>query len=164
MKENDFELDISIYNKHDFLKKIGILLKTAIFLTGVSSIISIGGIIVAVQQSVWNKIGVATFVWKIILSVIGILIFGSLIKILADKKPFSKTLTWSIRIIGILLVITSFLLPRLNDYQPSGFEIFAFKKGVLFDGYTFLSGIILIILGNVIMAGFEMQKEMDDIL
>lgn len=164
MKENDFELDISKYDKNDFLKRIGILLKIAIFLMGVSSAARLLGIVADVRQSAWNRIGMADFVWEMILFIIGIIVLGSLIKIVVDKKPFSKTLTWSIHIIGILLVITSLLLPRLNGYHSSGFEILSYKNAVFCDGYILLPGIVLIILGNVIMAGFDMQKEMDDIL
>ena len=35
---------------------------------------------------------------------------------------------------------------------------------VLIDGVEFLAEVLLIILGNVVMAGFVMQKEMDEIL
>lgn len=35
---------------------------------------------------------------------------------------------------------------------------------VLIDGKMLVPGILLIVLGNLVMAGFDMQKEMDEIL
>lgn len=164
MDRNDFRTDISGYQKKDFLKQIGGIFMAAVCLTGLCSIAGIWSIVRGIQQSVWNEIGAASFTWNAFRTVIMILIFGSLVKIAVDEKPFSKTLTWSIRIIGLLFVIASFTIPRLEGYQSSGFEIFSSGSFVLIDGAILIIGLLLIILGNIVMAGFSIQKEMDEIL
>ena len=88
----------------------------------------------------------------------------TLVKILVDEKPFSKTLTWCIRIMGVMFMASAVIFPRLSGFQSSGFDIFASGDFVLIDGKMLVPGILLIVLGNLVMAGFDMQKEMDEIL
>ena len=84
--------------------------------------------------------------------------------LLYTSKPFSGTLTWCIRIIGALFVLASLVIPRLDGYQPSDFRILSSGDFVLIDGSILIFGLLLIILGNIVMAGFSMQKEMNEIL
>lgn len=163
MRKNDFGVDTRSTEKRDFLKRIGVLLGLAIFLTGLCSVAGVVFLIIGVRN---EGIGVLRtfefwmreFFWLVMLPA-----FAALVKIALDEKPFSVTLTWSIRIIGFLFVIGAAVFPRLEGYRSSGFEILSYK-GVGFDGSFLLPGILLIILGNVIMAGFDMQREMDEIL
>lgn len=164
MDDNVFRADTATPRKKDFLKQIRIVLVVAIFLTGISALVGMIGIFNGIRESLWNEIGMAFFAWKILLSVSTLIIFIGLLKIAVDKKPFSKTLTWSIRIIGFLFVFASFMIPRLSGYQTSGFELFSSGSFVLIDGVIFVPGLVMIILGSIIMAGFTMQKEMDEIL
>lgn len=164
MRENDFNLDTTVQEKRVFLKKNGILFGAALFLTGMTSLIGLMALSVMITDSAWRQTEQAAFAWYMVLTVIMILIFVSLVKIVADKKPFSKTLTWSIRMIGILLLIASFTIPRLAGYRSSGYDLIAWGNYVLIDAAAFIPGLLLIILANIIMAGFYMQKEMDEIL
>lgn len=66
--------------------------------------------------------------------------------------------------IGVLLMAAAFLLPRLEGYRPSGFDIISSGDFVLIDGIEFLPGMLLIILSSMIKAGFAMQREIDEIL
>lgn len=125
---------------------------------------SITFFIIGIQESIWREIGMAAFVWRTFIEVITLIIFFSLIMLIINKRPFSKNLTWSIRIIGILFAIAAFVIPRLQGYESSGIEIFASGSFVLIDGAILIPGLLLIILGNIIMAGFDMQKEIDEIL
>lgn len=164
MNENDFYTNVAVFEKKDFLKRIGWILGIAIFLTGVFSIGGISGVIWEIQNGALRGDGRAFLAREILMSVTGIIIFVSLIKIVIDEKPFSKTLTWSIRIIGILFVAASIIIPRLSGFQSSGFDIFSYGKFILIDGALLFPGLLLTILGNILMAGFEMQKDMDEIL
>lgn len=56
------------------------------------------------------------------------------------------------------------LLPRLQGYESSGFEILHFGDVTLIDGFILLPGLLLLILSSLIESGFTMQKEMDEIL
>jgi predicted transporter len=164
MKENDFTTDITAVGKKNFLHRIGACFMAAICLTGLRSIAGILGIIAGIRENVWNEVGMASFVWKIFLTVIIVLLFCSLVKMAIDEKPFSGTLTWCIRIIGALFVLASLVIPRLDGYQPSDFRILSSGDFVLIDGSILIFGLLLIILGNIVMAGFSMQKEMNEIL
>lgn len=165
MERNDFRTDTAVQVKKDFIGRIGATFTAAIFLTGISFAAGVWGVAEGVRDCVWAESGAAPFVWKIFQTAIMLLIFLSLVKIAVDEKPFSKTLTWCIRIIGILLAAASAVMPRLEGYRSSGFEILSAGGGrPLIDGAILLAGLLLIILGNIIMAGFYMQKEMDEIL
>ena len=63
-----------------------------------------------------------------------------------------------------MFVAASIVIPRLGGYQSSGFEICSYGSFVLIDGMFLLPGLLLIVLGRIIMAGFVMQKELDEIL
>ena len=66
--------------------------------------------------------------------------------------------------IGILLLTASFVIPRLEGYQSSGYEFLSRGSFVLIDAAIFIPGLLFVILGNIIMEGFSMQKEMDEIM
>ena len=66
--------------------------------------------------------------------------------------------------IGILLLTASFVIPRLEGDQSSGYEFLSRGSFVLIDAAIFIPGLLFVILGNIIMEGFSMQKEMDEIL
>lgn len=164
MKENDFNLDTTVREKQVFLKKIRIVFTAALFLTGVLSFLGLMMSAWGIKNRIWLQMGLADFVWNMVLTAVMILVFVSLVKIAADEQPFSRTLTWSIRMIGILLLTASFVIPRLEGYQSSGYEFLSRGSFVLIDAAIFIPGLLFVILGNIIMEGFSMQKEMDEIL
>ena len=51
-----------------------------------------------------------------------------------------------------------------EGYQSSGYEFLSRGSFVLIDAAIFIPGLLFVILGNIIMEGFSMQKEMDEIL
>ncbi len=164
MKENDFYTNTEASGKKDFLKRIRGILVLAIVLTGFCSLVCAGGLIFEIQEASGGG-GRMDIVAKVMLICAAmIILFVSLIKIAIDKNPFSRTLTLGIRIIGILFSAGAIVIPRLSGFQSSGFDIFSWGRFVFIDGAFFLPGLLMIILGRIIMAGFEMQKEMDEIL
>ena len=162
--ENDFDVSTEKYEKKDFLKKVKPLLAIAILLTAICSFVGIFGLVQGVLESVWREVGMAFFAQQEFFYLLMIVACVTLVKILVDEKPFSKTLTWSIRIMGVMFIASAVIFPRLSGFQSSGFDIFASGNFVLIDGKMLVPGILLIILGNLVMAGFDMQKEMDEIL
>lgn len=90
--------------------------------------------------------------------------FISLVKIAADKKPFSKILSVAVQMIGGLFLLASVVFPRLPDYTSSGFELLSKGTFVLIDGWTLLPGLLLTILGCLINAGSKIQEEIDEII
>ena len=162
--KNDFELDTQPKKKQDFLKRIRIWIGVAILLTGV---MVIAGIYYTVEMLFVKGIGnqeIASFASREVYYLVILIAFALLIKILIDEKPFSSTLTKGIQFSGLLFVAASIVIPRLGGYQSSGFEISSYGSFVLIDGMFLLPGLLLIVLGRIIMAGFVMQKELDEIL
>lgn len=164
MKENNFKLDTKNPAKKHFLKRIGALFSLSICLTGICGISGLAGLIY--QLFPGNNAGFFTVsvAWKLLYTCIMLLTFVALIKMAIDEKPFSSTLVWTIRLSGFLFLIASFGIPRLHGYQSSGFEILSSGSFVLIDGSILIPGLLLVILASVIRAGFDMQKEMDEIL
>ncbi|MBQ2802005.1 MAG: DUF2975 domain-containing protein [Lachnospiraceae bacterium] len=93
-----------------------------------------------------------------------ICIFISLIKILIDESPFSKTLSYCMRIVSVLYLAGAVLFPRLSGYEPSRLRIFSSADFVLIDGAVLMFGAILYILSMLIEEGFKLQKELDEVL
>ncbi len=164
MEDNTFKLDTQKIVKKNFLKNIRGIFSVAIFLTGMSSIAGLVFIIRGLVEQIWKEIGVAAFVEKGFFYFSIICIFISLINILIDDKPFSRTLSYCIQIISILYLIGAVLFPRLSGYRSSGFEIFSSGDFVLIDGNILLFGSLLYILSVLIREGFKLQKELDEIL
>ena len=92
---------------------------------------------------------------------------GRLIRIaldLGEGKVFSRTLTICVWLIGAVITAASMGIPRLPDYQSSGFEILSHGNFVLIDGAILIPGILLAILGSLIQEGFKLQKDEEEIL
>ena len=164
MLKNDFVTDTAKTPKKEFLNRMSGIFTCAVFLTGICSIAGIWFLGYGVIHREWNEMGVVPFAWKTLMYLICMIAFVSLVKIAIDEKPFSRTLTWCIRIIGILLLTASVLFPRLPGYHSSGFEIFASQHFTLIDGAILLPGILFLIFSALIEEGFRMQKEIDEVL
>lgn len=75
---------------------------------------------------------------------------------------FPRIFPACIRLVGILLCVDAFLLPRLPGYDGSVLEILRFNDVVLSDGFLLLGGCLLLVLGNLIHSGFEMETELNE--
>ena len=163
MKENIFRTDSTQSEKKEFLKRIGAVFSLSIILTGIAGIAGAVSLIGTAVDGV-DQLCSAKAAWQILYTAVILLVFVSLIKIAIDEKPFSQTLTWTIRLIGIFFIAASVVIPRLSGYQSSGFEFFSSGSFVLIDLGVLLPGFLFVILANIIKAGFDMQREMDEIL
>lgn len=165
MKDNVFKMDTKPQGKKAFLDKISVVYIAAMFLTGFCAIFGVEFLVRGIVSQIWKEIGVAEFAWKGFFYLNTILILVALIKVAIDQKPFSRTLTWILQIIGILFIVFSVIMPRLSGYQTSEVKIMWIKEiGTLCDGMLLIPGLLFIILSRVIGIGFNMQKEMDEIL
>ena len=78
MKENDFNLDTTVREKKVFLKKIRIVFTAALFLTGVLSFLGLMMSAWGIKNRIWLQMGLADFVWNMVLTAVMILVFVSL--------------------------------------------------------------------------------------
>lgn len=164
MTKNNFKTNTLQSNKKNFLNKITGIFICAVFLTGICSIAGISFFIRGISEKIWLETGLVEYVKQSTLYLCCLCIFVSLIKIAIDEKPFSNTLTCCIRMIAILFLACSVLIPRLPGYQKSCFVILSNQYFTLIDGTILLPGLLLFILSILVREGFEMQKELDEIL
>ena len=165
MDDLQFRTNTTPEKKREYLRRIQVPLSLAILLSG---FLSIGGVVIlaeGITAQVWESDRFVTFCYNLLFCLIAFCSFLSLIKIIVDEKPFSKTLTVSMNLIAVLTLLASFLFPRIPGYVSSGFEILRLSADfILLDGKIFLTGLFLLILSRLIGTGFEMQKEMEEIL
>ena len=164
MEQNTFQLDTQTSNKKNFLDKVKGAVSCATLFSGLFSIAGIVSFIAGIADRAWQEMGVASFVKQGIFYISVLCIFISLLKILIDEQPFSNTLTWCIRIISVLYLAGSVVLPRLSGYRSSGFDLFSGKDFTLIDGSSLFLGLLLFVLSVLIREGFRMQTEIDEIL
>lgn len=164
MDNNDFETDTRVPSKRELLHRMNGVMICAIFLTGFCAIAGVIFFVKGIPGKAWLDMGVTGFARRALFYLVDLCALVSLLKIAIDEKPFSKTLTACIRVIAGLYLAASAVLPRLPDYQVSGFTLFWTRDFTLIDGTNLLTGLLLLILSCLIQAGFAMQKEMDEIL
>lgn len=163
MENQTFTLDTQKTVKQNFLEKVKIPFNIALLLTGISSIGGVIFIVRGIVEQIWKEMGTAQFVQKGFSYLSIIFIFISLVKMLVDEKPFSRTLSYCIRLISALYLVGAVLFPRLSGYQSSGFTILS-SSVVLIDGAILSLGLLLYIFSVLIEEGFSLQKEVDEIL
>lgn len=161
--KNDFQTNSIPLKKQEFMKRNNGIFGIAIFLTGIETLAGIWTIITAIIKG-GKLFANAFFMSHIVFYISIICIFISLVQMAINEKPFSKIFSQCMVIIGIIVCIASFVLPRLSDYHSSGIEILSMGKFVFCDGMYLTLGLLFLILGRLIKMGFEMQKEMDSIL
>ncbi|MBQ9768144.1 MAG: DUF2975 domain-containing protein [Lachnospiraceae bacterium] len=164
MDENTFVLDTQKSYKKNFLGRVKNAVSCATLFSGLFSVFGIVSFIAGIANRTWQDIGMASFVKQGILYVSVLCIFISLLKLLIDEQPFSGTLTWCIRIISVLYLAGSVVLPRLSGYRSSGFDLFSGKNFTLIDGSSLFLGLLLFVLSVLIREGFRMQTEIDEML
>ncbi len=164
MNPNDFHTDTNGTHKKFFSRKLRVLIGFSIFLTGFATVGCIARLISDINTHTWAENGIMPFAWRILLLLCVFLSFISLVKIAADKKPFSKILSVAVQMIGGLFLLASVVFPRLPDYTSSGFELLSKGTFVLIDGWILLPGLLLTILGRLINAGSKIQEEIDEII
>ena len=164
MTDNVYITNVKTKPKKSFSRSFKFLLGLGIFLSG---FVSVGWgyfIITGMVQQIWKEIGVCQYVrWGIhFICIICCFIF--MIKIAINERYFSKLLVQCIRIIGGLITVSAFLLPRLSGYTSSGFGIMQNGSFTLIDGNILTQGILLLIFAGIIKEGFFMQNELDEVL
>lgn len=144
--------------KKEFLEKIKVPFNLALLLTLFQSIAAVCSLIAGVINGSWRGEDASRFVSSAIFGFSVICIFVSMIKIIIDEKPFSNTLVMCLRIIAVVHVIGSVVLPVCPGYE-SAFEFLA-----IFDGNVLSRGVWLYILSVMIKEGFSMQTELEEVL
>lgn len=164
MSDNNFTTNTQKQPKHTFSRQFSVMLSCSIVLTGLFSIVGIIFTIRNIVSHEWKENGITNFAWQILIYICALCCFIALIRIAVEERPFSKTLTLCMQIVGALLVVASVIFPRLPDYQFSGFAIFSNGNSIFCDGMILLPGLLISLFGSLIKEGFTMQTEIDEIV
>lgn len=164
MLQNIFSMNTIKETKQRFSGKFLTLLAVSILLTGVISLPGLCYILFGTIIKLWEVVGVSDFFYRSLGYIIVFCCFLSLVRITVTEVLFSKTLTFCIRLVGILLSVSAFIVPRLPDYQSSDFKLFRFGDFALINGTLLLPGFLLLILSELLKEAFRMQNEIEEIL
>lgn len=164
MRENIFTTNTEPRKKSAFSRGFKFSLGLGIFLTGVMSLPGMVCVIWGITEQIWKEMGVFRFVQNAMLYICILCCFICMITISKSKRMYSKAVVVCVRIIGWLITVSAFLLPRLPDYKSSGFEIVQYHTFTLIDGGKLMLGIIFLVFARIIKEGFSMQKELDEVL
>ncbi len=164
MDENVYTTNVERKEKKGYSRGFKVLLRLGIFLTGLQSLVGIFYIILGIRKQVWLEVGMCGYVRQVFYFLCILCCFVSIIKIASSQKSFSKLVVQCMRIVGSLIMVSAFLLPQLQGYKNSGFEIVSYGKFMLADGNILILGIILLIFAGIIKQRFSMQNEIDEIL
>lgn len=144
---------------------IRIIVSFSTVFMGALSLMGISVAITEIQEKAWLSHGMCAFAWSLLYKAVMLACFIGLLKIARNKRaPFSKTLIYCVWTIGGLFLTASVVFPRLPGYSSSGFEFLSWGSFVFIDGAILLPGLLFLIFGSLIKAGFEMQREIDEIL
>lgn len=160
MLKNNFKMGMTKNETNEFSNRFRVILSIALCLTG---LFCFSGVIFLLNGK-WSDLSAISLAWKVLIYICMLCCFLSLIKIALDEKSFSKILSFCIRLIGLLLIIASFVFPRLNGYQFSGFAIMKYKDFVLIDGMILMIGLIILVFGFLLKDGYQMQSEIEGML
>lgn len=164
----DFIMDTKMeHSKNIFSKRMKITLWITVILTGFLSIGAVGSFFWAVVDRMWQEWGTAEFVLRELIHLCILICFISLIQVAVNGRkgrPFSKILVRCVWLIGGMFAAASIIIPRLEGYRSSGFEVLSSGENVFCDGSILFPGLLLIVLGGLLKAGLEMQREVDTIL
>lgn len=160
---NDFQTSNESRGKKDFMERIRGVIGLALVLTALETIAGIWIIIDTLMHNI-SRFANASFVSNLIFYVIIACVFVSLLQMTIEEKPFSRTFVRCMNIIGVILCAAAILIPRLSEYHSSGLDIISVGKFVFCDGTYLTLGLLFLILARLLKTGFEMQKEMDEIL
>lgn len=164
MKENDFAVDTRPARKQSFAQKNEILIGLGIFLTLPYAAWGIYNPFALLHGGPLSKT-ILPFAYAELYEVVMLIVFTTMCRLLMNKRPFSKSLVNAMQWIGGLFTAAAVLIPRLPGYTSRGYDILALSEDfILIDGQLFVAGMLFLILARLVKEGFEMQREMDEIL
>jgi predicted transporter len=161
MKEDELIIaDSEKENYSEHFARFRLLLNLSVGLTGFIGIM--GVIFLSLSIGGFKKIDdVTMFLHNILFYVFIIFLFFALVSIKIEKKPFSENVSRIITVLGIIFILSAFILPQINGYKELGLVFLQMKNFTLMDGYLFLFGILFLLFAQLIKYGVLYQKEID---
>lgn len=160
MLKNNFKMNTQRKEINIFSNRFGMLLSFSLVLSG---LFCLSGLFLFMNGA-WHDLSDISLAWKSLVYLCVFCCFVAFIKIALDEKSFSRVLSFCIQLIGILWIMSSILFPRLNGYQFSGFAIFKYNDFILIDGMILMIGMMILIFGFLLKDGYQMQKQIDEMI
>ncbi|OUP60305.1 hypothetical protein B5F14_05925 [Faecalitalea cylindroides] len=108
------------------------------------------------------KYSVSLFLKDVVLELTFVILFLVVLVILCTQKPFSKILLRCSTGLGILYIVTAIIVPRLPDFELQTFILVGINDVIIFEGFYFIIGLVLIIFSVLLKAGFDYQTQLED--
>lgn len=142
-------------------RKMRRILLISLLFTGGCSVSCLVEIVQDTLQGVWSYVGWAQYLHTMVFCSVIILFFFTILFLYWTHRSFADILFKGIRLIGVILTIAAFVIPRIPDYQPGAVTIICFGNFVLADGLFSLVGIVFILLSSILEVGYNLQNEVD---
>lgn len=142
-------------------RKMRKILLISLIFTGFGAIYALVEIVQDTLQGIWAYMGWAQYLYTMVFCSVIILFFFTILFLYWTRRSFADILFKGIRLIGVILTIAAFVIPRIPDYQPGAVTIICFGDFVLADGLFSLVGIVFILLASILEVGYTLQNEVD---
>ena len=142
-------------------RKMRRILLISLIFTGGCSVSSLVEIVQDTLQGVWSYVGWAQYLYTMVFCSVIILFFFTILLLYWTHRSFADIFSKGILLIGAILTIAAFVIPRIPDYQPGMITICHYGNFVLADGLFLLIGIIFILLASILEVGYNLQNEAD---
>lgn len=151
--ENDRPVRLSVGFK--------ILLGTAIFLSG----FLVSTYLQRMLSAPWSEIFgdsemLVEYSQKLLYCIILSLCFLMLVSIAISKRPFNSVLYGFGVAVGIVILVASFLFPRIDGYYTN-FRILSKGYRCVFDGNYFIPGLLALVMALLLRYGYKYQNNSD---
>ncbi|MBE6120759.1 MAG: hypothetical protein E7189_10070 [Erysipelotrichaceae bacterium] len=142
-------------------RKMRRILLISLIFTGFCAIYALVEIVQDTLQGIWAYMEWAQYLYTMVFCSAIILFFFTILFLYWTHRSFADILFKGIRLIGVILTIAAFVIPRIPDYQPGAVTIICFGNFVLADGLFSLVGIVFILLSSILEVGYNLQNEVD---
>ena len=138
-----------------------ILLGTAIFLSG----FLVSTYLQRMLSAPWSEIFgdsemLVEYSQKLLYCIILSLFFLMLVSIAISKRPFNSVLYGFGVAVGIVILVASFLFPRIDGYYTN-FRILSKGYRCVFDGNYFIPGLLALVMALLLRYGYKYQNNSD---
>lgn len=131
---------------------------------GFCSVMVLMNIVQATVQTRWMQTGLAQYLYNTIFVGSIIFFFCLILRLYWSKRPFHSIMAKGMRILGIILLSSSFIIPRLPDYTPRLITFMQYNDFVLADAIFLFAGMILLLISFILEYGCQFQQEVDTML
>lgn len=163
MQKNDFKI-VPKKEKKGFSRNLIILFLVCLLLLLPFAIRSFVFLIGEFSYMTW-KYSVSLFLKDVVFELTFVILFLVVLVILCTlctQKPFSKILLRCSTGLGILYIVTAIIVPRLPDFELQTFILVGINDVIIFEGFYFIIGLVLLIFSVLMKAGFDYQTQLED--